>query len=78
MYGSLLPRATVATTGIGVAMTAYRAAWYLIAFFVLAGTLLTVAKLFPRVAVEPIARRGRRSRWRLTVNGRPLGGRHRS
>jgi hypothetical protein len=62
------------TAGIGVAS---RYLWMGIALAVVGGTLVTVAKFFPRLAVEPVPhRRGRHRfgmRLGMTVNGRPVG-----
>ena len=81
MYGNLLPKTGFAMAGVGVALTAYDVAWLAIGFFVIAGGLITLMKFFPRVALEPISETGRAShvlwRWRVTVNGFPIGGRHR-
>jgi hypothetical protein len=74
MYSS--PTTTLSTTGY-LASTGTAALlgqlWLAVAFLVVGGVLLTVAKLFPRVAVEPV--RGEdepRHRVRLTVNGRAV------
>jgi hypothetical protein len=81
MYGNLLPKTGFALASIGVALTAYDVAWLVIGFFVISGALITLLKLFPRVAIEPISETGPTSpvrwRWRITVNGIPIGGRHR-
>ena len=48
--------------------------WLAVAFLVVGGMLLTLVKIFPRVAVEPV--RGRHEagpRLRFTVNGRRPG-----
>lgn len=48
--------------------------WLAVALLVVGGTLLTAAKLFPRVAVEPVrGQHDTRHRVRLTVNGRRRG-----
>jgi hypothetical protein len=45
--------------------------WLAVAFLVVGGALLTVAKLFPRVAVEPVRSAGESDHHlRFTVNGR--------
>jgi hypothetical protein len=81
MYGNVLPKAGLVLSGAGVAMTVYRVTWLVIGIFVIGGTLITVSKLFPRVAIEPLSATDpgsrRRSRWRITVNGFTPGGRHR-
>lgn len=48
--------------------------WLAVAFLVVGGMLLTLLKVFPRVAVEPV-RTGHedRPRFRFTVNGRRPG-----
>ncbi len=73
MYGNVLPKTGFVLSGAGVATTAYHLTWLAIAFFVLAGTVITVTKLFPRVAFEPLPETRPASRagyrWRMTVNG---------
>lgn len=80
MYGNVLPKTGWVLSGAGLATTAYHLTWLAIAFFVLAGTLITMAKLFPRIAIEPLpeARPASRVRyrWKVTVNG-VTPGRHR-
>lgn len=81
MYGNLMPKSGLALTGAGITSAAYDAAWSAIGFFVIVGTLITLSKFFPRMAMEPIPETGSarhvRWRWRVTVNGFPVGGRHR-
>ena len=48
--------------------------WLAVAFLVVGGTLLTLAKLLPRVAVEPVRTTGDTHRLRLTLNGNPVRG----
>lgn len=47
--------------------------WIAVACLVIGGTLFTLAKLGPRVAVEPVRRSDGGHRLWLTVNGRPVG-----
>jgi hypothetical protein len=77
MYSS--PAPNLATTGY-LASTGSAALlgqlWLAVAFLVIGGMLLTLLKLFPRVAVEPV--RGPHEsahRFRLTLDGRVLRGR---
>jgi hypothetical protein len=53
------------------AIAVYQSLWLGIAIMVVGATLVTVAKLFPRVAIEPVQEHGR-YRLGLTVNGRPV------
>lgn len=47
--------------------------WLAVAFLVVGGMLLTLAKVLPRLAVEPVRAEGdTRHRVRLTLNGRAL------
>ena len=52
------------------AIAVYQSLWLGIAVTVIGATLITVSKLFPRVAVEPVRQQGGH-RLGLTVNGRP-------
>jgi hypothetical protein len=66
----MLPKTGFLLSGTGVASTAYHLTWLAIACFVISGTLITLAKFFPRVAIEPLRETAhRRWRWRITVNG---------
>lgn len=74
MYST--PSTTLSTTGY-LASTGTAALlgqlWLAVAFLVIGGTLLTLAKFMPRVAVEPVRGAGEaRHRVRLTVNGRAV------
>lgn len=68
-YG--LPVTGVGFTVGGITLSLYQLTWIGIAMVVIGATILTVGKLFPRIAIEPVPRGGR---WRfaLTVNGRPV------
>jgi hypothetical protein len=81
MYSNLLPKTGFVLSGAGVAMTVYKTTWLVIGLFVIGGALITLSKFFPRIAIEPLPRTGstphRRWRWRVTVNGFRMGGRHR-
>jgi hypothetical protein len=46
--------------------------WLAAVLFVVGGTLIALAKLGPRVAVEPVRRADGHYRPTLTVNGRPI------
>jgi hypothetical protein len=67
---SYIPGASATLPVTAGAVVAYRSLWLGIAIAVIGGTLLTVAKFFPRVAVEPVRRQGRH-RLGLTINGEP-------
>ena len=81
MYGNLLPKAGFVLSSASVALTLYKVTWLVIGFFVIGGALITFSKFFPRVAIEPLSATDSTShtswRWRITVNGFKLGGRHR-
>lgn len=81
MYSSALPKTGLAFGAMGAATAAYQLAWLTIGLFVISGTLITLSKFFPRVAVEPLPDHRRIThacwRWRVTVNGVPVGGHHR-
>jgi hypothetical protein len=81
MYSNLLPKAGFVLSGAGVAMSFYNVTWLVIGFFVIGGALVTLSKFFPRFALEPLSETDHAShahwRWRVTVNGHALGGRHR-
>lgn len=46
--------------------------WYAVVLLIVGGSMVTLMKLSPRVAVEPTRRPDGRYRWTLTVNGRPV------
>ncbi len=74
MYSS--PTTTLGTTGY-LASTGTAALlgqlWLAVALLVIGGTLLTIAKVLPRLAVEPVRTDDEsRHRLRVTVNGRPV------
>lgn len=56
----------LASTGVAIVDQV----WFAIGLLVIGGTLLTLTRFGPRLAVEPVHIR-RSYRWRLTVNGRP-------
>ena len=73
MYST--PPTTLGTTGY-LASTGTAALlgqlWLAVALLVIGGTLLTVAKFFPRVALDPVrGQHDARHHLRLTINGRP-------
>ncbi|WP_305783094.1 hypothetical protein [Symbioplanes lichenis] len=68
----MLPRTGIGLTLGGVTMTALNLVWLGIAAAVIGGTLITLSKLAPRVAVEPVPVGVRGSRFRVTWNGRPV------
>lgn len=74
MYSS--PTTTLSTSGY-LASTGTAALlgqlWLAVAFLVVGGMLLTLLKVLPRVAVEPVRTdTDPTHRLRLTLNGRPL------
>ncbi len=73
MYQSMLPVTGAGLTVGGLAVSVMNVVWIGIAMAVIGGTLITLAKFGPRVAFEPVPVRVRGSRFRLTVNGRPVG-----
>lgn len=77
VYQSMLPRTGAGMTVGGIALSVLDIVWLGVAIAVIGGTLLTVAKFAPRVAVEPVPVGVRGSRWRLTVNGEPVSPRRR-
>lgn len=72
MYSAMLPVTGAGMTVGGVLFTVFDLVWAGIAFAVIGGTLITVSKFAPRVAFEPVPTGIGSSRWRLTVNGRPV------
>jgi hypothetical protein len=74
MYST--PTTTLSTSGY-LASTGTAALlgqlWLAVAFLVVGGMLLTLVKVLPRLAVEPVrADHETRHRFRLTLNGRPV------
>jgi hypothetical protein len=76
----MLPKTGAGLTVGGVALSVLDVMWVGVAVAVLGGLLVTVSKFGPRLAVEPMPVGVRGSRFRFTVNGKPLrfaGARHR-
>lgn len=71
--GSGATGATAALAATGASAGLLHALWLAVVLMILGGTLLTIAKLGPRVAIEPVRRTDGRYRLRLTWNGRPVG-----
>ena len=65
--------ATAALAATGTSAGVFHVLWLAVVLMILGGCLLTIAKLGPRVAVEPVRRSDGRHRLRLTWNGRPIG-----
>lgn len=78
--GTTPPAAALAATGLSVfpGMTAVEAVWLIATVIVIGGTLITFAKLGPRVALDSVRMpaSGKYRPW-LTFNGRPIGRRFR-
>lgn len=72
MYQSMLPVTGAGLTVGGIALSVMNVVWLGIAVAVVGGMLVTLAKFGPRIAFEPVAVGVRSSRFRLTVNGRPV------
>ncbi|MEU4162650.1 hypothetical protein [Actinoplanes sp. NPDC026670] len=72
MYQSMLPVTGAGLAFGGILVSVMNVVWLGIALAVIGGMLITLSKFGPRVAVEPIPVGLRGSRFRLTVNGRPL------
>lgn len=60
---------TLAFTGLLTGTAALL--WWAVALMILGGTLVTIAKLGPRVAYEPARMDDGSHQWRWTVNGKP-------
>lgn len=76
MYGTppVPPAAggTLAATGTSVFLGSIGYGWAAVAVLVIGGTLLAMAKLAPRLAIEPVRTPGEtQPRVRLTYNGHP-------
>ncbi|MBM0224281.1 MULTISPECIES: hypothetical protein [Micromonospora] len=67
-----LPKTGAGISVAGVSLAAYQLTWLAVALVVAGGVLFTAAKLFPRVAVEPVPDASGRTRMRMTLNGRPI------
>lgn len=68
----MLPKTGAGLTVGGVALSTLNLVWLGVAIAVLGGTLITLSKFGPRIAVEPVPVGVRASRFRLTINGRPV------
>jgi hypothetical protein len=68
----MLPKTGAGLTVGGVALSTLNLMWLGVAIAVLGGTLITLSKFAPRIAVEPVPVGVRGSRFRLTYNGHPL------
>jgi hypothetical protein len=73
MY-SALPRTGAGLTVGGVVLSALDLMWIGIAIAVIGAAVLTLSKLFPRVAVDAVPVGVDGGRLQLTVSGRPVGG----
>jgi hypothetical protein len=72
VYQSMLPVTGAGLAIGGVLVSVMNMVWLGIAVAVIGGMLITLSKFGPRVAIEPVAVGVRGSRFRLTVNGRPV------
>ena len=62
----------LAATGASMMLGGIGYAWMAVAILVIVGTVLTLAKFGPRLALEPVRTPGKtKPRVRLTFNGRP-------
>ena len=69
----MLPKTGAGLTVGGVTLSVLNLVWLGVALAIIGGTLVTLSKFGPRVAVEPVPVGVRASRFRLTVNGRAVG-----
>jgi len=74
----MLPKTGLGLTVGGVTLGVLNVVWLGVAVAVVGGALITLSKFGPRVAVEPVPVGVSGSRFRLTVNGRPLSRRRRA
>jgi hypothetical protein len=72
LYQSMLPVTGAGLTVGGIAMSFLNLVWLGIAVAVIGGMLITLSKFGPRVAFEPVPVGVSGSKFRLTVNGRPV------
>ena len=72
MYSGMLPKTGAGLTVAGVTLSTLNLIWLGVGLAVIGGTLVTLTKFGPRIAIEPIPVGVRGSRFRLTVNGRPV------
>lgn len=72
MYQGMLPKTGLGLAIGGATLTVLHVIWIGIALAVLGGLLVTLTKVGPRIALEPLPVGVRGSRLALTVNGRPL------
>lgn len=63
--------AGLGATGISAGLV--HAVWLTVVGLILLGTVVTLSKLGPRLAVEPVRQTDGRYRMRLTRNGREIG-----
>jgi len=72
MYSGMLPKTGAGITLAGITLSALNLIWVGVALAVIGGTLITLTKVGPRLALEPMPVGVRGSRFQLTVNGRPI------
>jgi uncharacterized protein (DUF58 family) len=72
LYSNLLPKTGAGLSIAGISLTLYQLTWLGIALAVAGGALVTAARLFPRIAIEPVPGDNGRAKVRLTLNGRPI------
>ena len=72
MYSGLLPKTGAGLAVAGLALSILDLMWLAVAMAVIGGTLITLAKFGPRVALEPVPVGVRGSRFRFTGNGHPV------
>jgi len=78
MYSGMLPKTGIGLTVAGVTLSVLNVIWLGVALAIIGGTLITLTKIGPRLAIEPIPVGVRGSRFRLTLNGRPVSFRSRT
>jgi hypothetical protein len=72
MYTNALAKTGAGITVGGVTLSVLNLLWVGIAMAVVGGLLITLTKFGPRIALEPVPVGVRGSKFRLTVNGRPV------
>lgn len=72
MYGNLLPKTGAGLSIGGIGLTLYQLTWLGIALVVAGAALVTAARPFPRIAIEPVPGDDGRAKVRLTLNGHPI------
>ena len=70
-HAPVIVTAGLSATGISAGMV--HAIWLAVVVLIIAGSLTTLSKLGPRLALEPVKQPDGRYRARLTRNGRPIG-----